>query len=152
MLQHIFVRALIVEGDVVELHKPFDFFRQVPGLGRVLHAAFAGKDIRDAARRDGGAGDHHEHHADHEEAHNDLHGVLDEGHHVAHLHGGIRDLVAADPYDQQRNAVHYQHHHRHHRGHGAEHEQVVVGKVLIGFVEAFLFKILRGERADDHHA
>ena len=64
MLQHIFVRALIVEGDVVELHKPFHFFRQVPGLGRVLHAAFAGKDIRDAARRDGGAGDHHEHHAD----------------------------------------------------------------------------------------
>ena len=68
---------------------PFTFSGRCLGCGVSCTLLSVARTSAMRPGRDGGAGHHHEHHADHEEAHNDLHGVLDEGHHVAHLHGGI---------------------------------------------------------------
>ena len=38
-----------------------------------------------------------EHHRHHQEGEHDLHGILHEGHHVAHLHGGLRPPGARRP-------------------------------------------------------
>ncbi len=151
VLEHVFICAPVAERDVLELDHASYLFRQLFGPLGIPHAALALQHVGDAPRRNGRARRHHEHHADHQKAHDDLHGVLDERHHVAHLHGGIRDLVPAHPHNQQRHAIHYKHHHRHHGGHHAGTEQVDVCQLAVGFVEALFLKLLRRERADHHH-
>ncbi len=64
----------------------------------------------------------------------------------------LRHLVRPDPDDQQRQTVHDQHHHRHHDHHDAVDEQLVLGQVHVGLVEALLLERLHVEGPDDHHA
>ena len=97
-------------------------------------------------------GDDDRHQSDHQEGHNDLHGVLDKCHHIAHLQGAAVHGVRTCVNDQYGDAVHDQHHHRHHKGHAAVDEKVGPGQVQIGFLEALLFMLFCGEGTGDHYA
>ena len=122
------------------------------GLSGVSHGALTGEHLVDTLGGDRGTGHHDEHHADEQEAHNHLHGVLDEGHHIAHLQIAGGDLLAAEPDDQQRQTVHHQHHEGHHGSHGPVHKQSIAGQVLVGLFKPVLHKGLVGEGAHHHQA
>ena len=109
--------------------------------------------VGDAVGGDGGARQDDEHHRQHQEGEDDLHGILHEGHHVAHLHvATAATWCAPTQMISSDHAVHDQHHDRHHDHHDAVDEQAGAGQVLVGLVEAVLLEVLHVEGADDHHA
>ena len=97
----------------------------------------------------------HEHHAHQQEAHDHLHGVAGEHHHVGEggelvgRVGGV-DQVGADPVHGKHKTVHDGVHQRHHEGHGTVGEQLGVGEFLVGLGELGFLVILGIVGA--HHA
>ena len=91
-------------------------------------------------------------HADHQKRHDNLHRILHEGHHIAHLHGGLLNLMPADPHDHETHHIHQKHHCGHHKGGNTVDEAVVAGQVAVGDLKPILLISLRAEGADDHHA
>ncbi|MPM99883.1 hypothetical protein SDC9_147078 [bioreactor metagenome] len=81
-----------------------------------MDARFGAQHLIDAVGRDCRTRDHDEHHAQHQEAEHDLHGILHKRQHVADLHLAVSDLVCAHPDDQHRHQVHHKHH-------GGEHQR-----------------------------
>ena len=81
-----------------------------------------------------------------------MHGVLNEGHHVAHLQVAGGDLLAAEPHDEQGQAIHHQGHGGHHGGHGPVDEEGVGGEVVISLFKAVLHEFLIGEGTHHHQA
>ena len=121
-------------------------------MRRIGNCNFGRKHFADTAAGNSGAGYHNEHHADHQEAEHNLHGVLHECHHVAHLQCSGGDLLAANPDNKQCKHIHYQVHGGHHKGHNAVDKQVVFVEVEVGFVKASFFKFLGAESTHDHKA
>ena len=154
MLQRVAVGPGEPEADVLELHHalPVLLFQcgLCGGFIRVMDGSFGAADFVDALGGHTGTGQHDGHHGQHQEGHDDLHGVGDEGNHLAHLHvAGIHGL-AAEPDDQQAGAVHDEGHERHHGHHGPVGEQLGAHQFFAGLVEAFLFKGFAAEGTHRH--
>ncbi len=130
---------------------PLNGSLKVLGVLRVFDDRFGLQNISNAITRYSRSWQDDEHHRQHEEGKNDLHGILHEGHHVANLHRRLGDLMSADPDNQQGHSVHDHHHHRHHDNHDPVDEQAVAGQILIGFIETGFFERLHVEGPDDHH-
>ena len=90
-------------------------------------------------------------HADHQKRHDDLYRILHECHHIAHLHGGLLDLMPAYPDDHKGHQVHQEHHRGHHEGGDAVDKAVVAGKLAVGNFKTVFLILLRAEGAYDHH-
>ena len=58
-----------------------------------------------------------EHHREHQEREDNLHGVLHKSNHVPNLNLGLGDFVSTHPDDQDAEAIHQQHHDWHHDHH-----------------------------------
>ncbi len=80
-----------------------------------------------------------------------MHAVLQKSHHIAHLEGGLGNLLCANPDDQHLQAVHHQHHHRHDRCHDAVDEETDICQFSVGFIEAIFFERLFIKGANNHH-
>ena len=123
VLQRVAVGTGEAEAHILESHHTVP----VAALPRRLGGGFVGvvdgsggaAHFVDAVCGHTGTGQHHGHHRQHQEGHDDLHRVGDEGDHLAHLHvAGIHGL-AAEPDDEQAGAVHDKGHKGHHGDHGA---------------------------------
>ncbi len=119
---------------------------------RVVDGGRGADDLVDAVRSHTGAGQHDGHHGQHQEGHDDLHGVGDECDHLAHLHGAVVHGLAAEPDDQQAGAVHDEGHKGHHGNHGTVGEQLGAHQVCVGLVEALLLKLFAAEGTHRHDA
>ena len=125
---------------------------RVGGLDGIGDAALGCQYLVDALCGNLGARQEHRDHGHHEEAHDDEHGVGDEGDHVAGLDGAVVDIARGDPHDQHRNAVHDQHHAREHERHHPVREQLGALELQARFVEALFFVLLAVEGPDDRQA
>ena len=152
--EHGVTRVGVGEAHIAE----FDF-AFLARLARVLRAVgdhrLGVDDFEHALRGHVGSRPEHEHHAQQQEAHDDLDGVAGEHHHVGEggeLVDGVGsvDEVRADPVDGEHQAVHDGVHQRHHDGHGAVGEQLGFGEFLVGFGELGFLVVLGVVRA--HHA
>ena len=153
MLQRVLVRTGITEADIVEFHHAALAVRgqSLGGIG-VTDGGGCGDDLMDAVGSDACAGQHDGDHRQHQEGHNDLHGVGDKGNHFAYLHSSQIHRLAAKPDDQQAGAVHNQGHKGHHGNHGAVGEQLGFHQIGVRFVKALFLKSLAAEGADGHNA
>jgi len=156
VLQRVAVGAGEAEAHVLELDDALPALALQRGLGRgfvgVVDGGGGAADFVDAVCSDTGAGQHHGHHGQHQEGHDDLHRVGDEGDHLAHLHIARIDGLAAEPDDEQTGAVHDEGHKGHHGDHGAVGEQLGAHQLAAGLVEALFLKFFAAERAHRHHA
>ena len=119
---------------------------------RVVDGGPGADHLVDALRSHTGAGQHDGHHGQHQEGHDDLHGVGDECNHLAHLHiSGIHGL-AAEPDDEQAGAVHDEGHKGHHGHHGAVGEQLGAHQLPAGGIKALFLKGFAAECTHRHHA
>ncbi len=109
-------------------------------------------DLVDTVSGHASAGQHNGHHREHQEGHDNLHRVGDEGNHLADLHRAKVHRFAAEPDNQQAGAVHNQGHKRHHGNHCAVGEELGFHQIGIGLVEALFLKALTAEGADGHNA
>ena len=119
---------------------------------RVVDGGFGADHLVDALRSHTGAGQHDGHHGQHQEGHDDLHGVGDKGNHFAHLHSAGIHGLAAEPDDEQAGAVHDQGHKGHHSHHSAVGEQLGAHQLPVGLVKALLLKLFAAEGAHRHDA
>ena len=156
VLQCVAVGTGEAEAHVVELHHALPVLVFLCGLGvgfvRVVDGGLGADDLVDAVCGHTGTGQHDGHHGQHQEGHDDLHGVGDEGNHLAHLHGAVVHGLAAEPDDEQAGAVHDQGHKGHHGHHGAVGEQLGAHQVLVGLVEALFLKLFAAEGTHRHDA
>ena len=107
------------------------------------------QNLLDSFRSHSGTGKHNGNHGDHQEGHDNLHGIGDKRHHVAYLKVPRIDSLSSEPYDHDGNTVHNQHHHRHHKGHDTVGEQLGFHQILIcGFKTVFL-EFFPAESTDD---
>ena len=153
IFQDICVRTVITEGNVLKLNNTFHFFAKVffCSLFRICNLVFGGQDLTDTISRYRCSWYHNEHHADEQEAHDNMHCILDECHHIADLKIALCDLFAAKPNDKQRDTVHNKHHGWHHSSHCTVYKQGILGQIFVCFVKAFLHKVLICKRAHNHN-
>ena len=156
MLQRIAVRTREAEAHIVELHLTLPFRMLLRGLCssfvRVVDGCFGADHLVNTVGCHTGAGQHDGHHGQHQEGHDDLHGVGDERDHLAHLHGAGVHGLTAEPDDEQAGAVHDKGHKGHHGHHGTVGEQLGAHQVFVGLVEALLLKLFTAEGAHRHDA
>ena len=95
---------------------------------------------------------HNRNHRQHQEAHDNDHGIRDKRCQVTDLHGARVDVVSADPNNQNRNAVHDKHHNRHHKGHRTVGKQLGLKQILIRLIKALFLVLFPTECANRHNA
>ena len=154
VLEHAILRAGILEAHIVE--GDFGAARARGELvvaarfrRRVGNRAFRLQHLVDALGGHIGAWQHDGKHANHEEAHDDDHGIGDERDKVARLQRARINRVAAEPNNGDGHQVHNEHHERHHERHNAVREQLRFHETQIRFVETLFFVRFAAERA--HH-
>ena len=103
-------------------------------------------------RRGLGARQHDEHEARHEQGEEDLHRVLEEGHHVADVRGARVHAHRAEPDDGDGGQVHHEHHDRDEDGEQPVDLDRDLHQVEVGRVEAPLLVLDAVEGADDADA
>ncbi len=151
MLQYIIFRARIAEGDILEFHRSFQAGAEFLRFFRINNDRFGFQHFADSLRRNTGPRKHNKYYCQEKEGHDNLHGVLHESHHAAHLHRAGINPVRAHPDNQNHNGIHQEHHRRHHKyQYCAVDEQVCFGQILVCLIKPFLFMFLRIECADDH--
>src|SRR5699024_9722013 len=133
MLEHVGIGIRVAEGYVVK-----DDLAAAVGqliildLCLIADARFGGEYLVDTIGSNACTGQHNGNHGNHQERHDDLHGVGDKRHHITDLHVAEVYAVCAKPDDRNRDHVHNQHHARHHKGHDAVGEQLGTGQGDIG--------------------
>ena len=100
-------------------------------------------------RRGLGAREHDEQEAGHEQGEEDLHGVLEEGHHVADVRSAPVDAFRAEPDDGDRGEVHDEHHDREEDGEEPVDLDRDRHEVEVGIIEAALLVVHPVEGPDD---
>ena len=96
--------AVIVEAHVLELHVALAVAVGLARRRRIVDLRFHVQHLVDADRRGLGAGDHDDHEARHEQREENLHRVLEEGHHVADVRGALVHADRAEPDDPDRRS------------------------------------------------
>ena len=124
----------------------------VSRLRRILDGDIRIQHFRHTSRGDHGTGQYDGDHGQHEEAHDDDHGVGEERGHLAHLHHALIHAVCRHPDDEDGHAVHDEHHEGAHDGHDAVGEQLRGVEIMVGLVESGLLVLLPGEGTDGHDA
>ena len=100
MLENIRFCSVVAEGYILKLHQTFRLFH-VFWCGRVFDGIFCGKHLIDTLGGNRCPWHHNKHHADEQKAHDDVHGILDKRHHIAHLQIALGNLFATKPDNQQ---------------------------------------------------
>ena len=118
---------------------------------RIMNCRFGFQYFKDTVGADRGTGNHDEDHGNDHEGHQHMDRILQEGHHIADLHGSKIDLLTADPDDEHGNEAHQECHGRHDRSHRAVDEDIDTGDVAVDIVKALLFHLLVIEGTDDEH-
>ena len=95
---------------------------------------------------------HNRKHGQHQEGHNDHHGILNVRHHVSYLHGAAVNASGSFIHDEHGNAVHNKHHRRHHKGHAPVDKQIHFPEVFIGFLKPLFFPLFPAECPDDRNS
>ena len=150
VFQRILIRAFIPEGNVLKTKLTLRIFQLlIPDGGRVMDGQGRIQHLLNPVCRNACTGQHDGDHGDHQEGHDDLHGIGDEGDHVAHLHGSGIDPVSAEPDDHHSDTVHDQHHGRHHDIHDPVGEQLGFHQVLIGRIKPVFLVFFPVEGTDD---
>ena len=72
----------------------------------IAHGGLSGEHFVDAVNGYRRARHKDEGHTDHQKCHDNLHRILHKGHHIAYLHGGLFDLMPADPDDHETHHIH----------------------------------------------
>ena len=131
--------------------KPDDAVGSRKGFGRcrVVDGRFGGEHFVDTFAGHRCTRQHNAHHGQHQEAHDDHHGIGDEGGHFADAQRTGVDAVGSRPHDQHRNTVHQQHHTRQHEAHAPVGKQHVTGQVAVGAFKALLLDLFAAKGADD---
>ena len=154
LLQGVIVGTGVAEADILKpdhtgplfaLQGLFGHFRR-----RVMDGGRGVQHLVDTVGGHARTGQHDCHHGQHQEGHDNLHGVGDEGNHLAHLHGPHIHGLAAEPDDEQTGAVHDQRHERHHTGHSAVGEQLGLHQFPVGHIKPLFLKLLAAEGAYWH--
>ena len=153
VLQRVAVGTGKAEAHILESHHTVP----VAALPRRLGGGFVGvvdgsggaAHFVDAVCGHTGTGQHDRYHGDHQEGHNDLHGIGNESDHISHLKITQVDTFSTNPHDQHRNSIHDHHHGRHHHGHHAVCKQLCAHQILICHIKPFFLKTFSGECADD---
>ena len=151
MLQNVALRSAIPEGNVPEFHLTLYLLQHfwlwlIPDFQLCLEH-FLNTDCGYA-----GPGHHHKHHGDHQEGGDNLHGILDKGHHVADLQRGFRNGMAAYPHNHYRYHVHDEHHRGHHGRHDPLYKAVGIRQIFVGGLKTLLLIFLIAEGTHHHHS
>ena len=153
MLKRVLLGAGIAEADIVKRHHALGtVLRQGLGGSGVVDGGGGRDNLVNAVGGHTGARQHNGYHRQHQERHDDLHRVGDEGDHLADLHRAHIHGLAAEPDDEQACAVHDQRHKGHHGDHRAVGEKLGAHQVGVGTVEPLFLKGLAAEGADRHDA
>ena len=153
MLQRILRRPFITERHILKGKLALRFFQlTVPGSGRIMDTGPGVQHLLDTFRSHAGTGQHDGKHGNHQEGHDNLHGISNKRHHIAHLEVSRIDPLSAKPDNHNGNAVHDHHHKGHHKGHNPVGEQLGSHQILISCFKSFFFKFLTAEGADNGHA
>ena len=150
MLEHVGIGIRIAEGYVVK-----DDLAAAVGqliildLCLIADARFGGEYLVDTVGGNACTGQHNGNHGNHQERHDDLHGVGDKRHHITDLHVAEIYAVCAKPDNRNRDHVHNQHHARHHKGHDAVGEQLGARQGDVGPVKALFLVLFTAECTDN---
>jgi len=91
---------------MVELDHTFDRSREGLGVFGINDGWFDSKNFGNTVTRNRGTREHDKHNGKHQEGHNHLHGILQEGHHIAYLQRRVGYLMCTQPNDEDGQAVH----------------------------------------------
>ena len=103
------------------------------------------ENLLDPFRRHACTGEHNGNHCDHEECHDNLHGVGNECHHIAYLQVSGINPFSAEPDNHDGDAVHDHHHHGHHERHNPVCKQLCFHQILIGCFKTVFLKLFPAE-------
>src|SRR6266705_2607243 len=143
-------RARIAESHVLELNISLYLVGPLHLVG-ILDFRLDGQHFVNSIRRGRSAWEHDEHHRNHEQREENLHGVLQEGDKRADLHLSIIDADSTEPENGNAGKVQTQHHDRHERGHKPVHLDSDIGQIQVGLVEALLLVLLAIKCPDHAH-
>ena len=118
-------------------------------LNGVCNRTFRFQNLVNATSGNVGTRQHNRNHANHQERHDDNHGIGDEGNHVTGLNRARINIGSAHPHDKNRNSIHDQHHRGHHECHGPVREQLRTIQRRTCLVEALFLILLPIECADN---
>ena len=149
IVEHIFACPRITERYVVELQNALRFFRQFHCFLRIMYHGCACEHFIYTVRRNGRPWQHDGNHAQHQEAGNDLHCILNKRHHIPDLHLSVINTVSAAPDNQNGDAVHNQHHSRHHKCHGTVYKKGRSRQIPVCLVKTLFLVLFRRKCTDN---
>src|SRR5699024_4409426 len=106
----------------------------------------------DTKRRHVCPGKHNGHGCDHQKRHDDLHRILNESHHISHLHVSTVHRIGSVVNDQHGNPVHDQHHAGHHKCHASVYKEVCLRERCIRIFKTLLLMFLPTESTDHQNS
>ena len=136
---------------MVEFHHAFCLWIRRLRLLGITDGRFCAEYLINTFRSNICPWNHNRHHCDHQEGHDNLHRILDKGHHITHLQVSIINSISTIVNDQYRYPIHDQHHNGHHEGHAAVDKQVCPGQVFICFLKPLFLMLFRTESPGDHN-